>query len=68
MLERYLWKRSSLPKWRIILGFYDPWKWLYDFYVRETRKEYGYIGIWIKLLTISFIGLMTIIILIVLSH
>ena len=68
MLERYLWKRNALPKWRIIFGCYDPFKWLYGFYVRETKKEYGHIGIWIKLLTISFIGFMVCLFLIAFFH
>ncbi len=54
MIERYMWKRKLIPRWKIITGFSNPVK---DFaaYITSTKQEYGHVGIWIKILFGSFI-------------
>jgi len=54
MIGVYLCKRDLLPKWQLITGFMKPFKDI-SIYINKTRLEYGYIGIWFKLMVISFI-------------
>ncbi len=54
MIERYLWKRKLIPRWKILTGFVDPFK-VFSIYIKSTKQEYGHVGIWIKLHFGSFI-------------
>ena len=54
MIKRYLGKRSLVPTWKLVMSFISPWAEL-GAYVNSTRKEYGHVGIWLKLMVGSFV-------------
>jgi len=54
MIRSYLWKRNLLPKWQLFTGFMLPFKDL-SIYINTTKVEYGNIGIWFKLMIVSFL-------------
>jgi len=53
MIKRYLWKRNLSPTWKLVSGFIAPWTEL-GAYISNTKKENGRIGIWFKLMVVSF--------------
>ncbi len=54
MMERYLWKRKLIPKWKLITRLLLPHE-VFGIYIKSTKQEYGHVGIWIKLYFGSFI-------------
>jgi len=57
MIARYLWKHNLLPKWKLITGLMFA-STFYSAYIRDTREEYGHIGIWFKLFILSLFLIM----------
>ncbi len=57
MIKKYLWQRNLSPKWQIITGFGAPWNEL-GAYINSTKKDNGSVGIWFKLMIISFAAMM----------
>lgn len=53
MMSRYLWKKGLVPKWKLITGLIFPWE-EWGVYISNTKKDYGHIGIWFKLMVASF--------------
>jgi len=54
MIQRYLWKRNLIPKWQLLTGFMLPFKDL-SIYISKTKVEHGNIGIWFKLMIVTFL-------------
>ena len=56
MIKRYLGKRNLLPTWQLATSFISPWAEL-STYMSSTRKEYGHVGIWLKVMVGSFVAM-----------